>query len=154
LDNGAVKASVDMVAEEIKVQGMVPCKGHYYGRRCRCQRRLQRKQSQKRKKFGEKLNGEDWKRSKFKIIKHLEKDRQDVIRVNCFRDDTGSIVVKPEMVRKRWKEYMENLLNVENLWDVMVEGWIDEGPRVSITEMKMKRSTGQMKSGKTDTSGE
>jgi len=38
------------------------------------------------------------------------------------RDDSGSIVVKPSMDRKGWKEYMEHLLNVGNLWDGMAEG--------------------------------
>jgi len=31
------------------------------------------------------------------------------------------------MVRKRWKEYLEHLLNVENVGDGMVEGGIVDG---------------------------
>jgi len=33
------------------------------------------------------------------------------------------------MVRKRWKEYIEHLLNVANVCDRMVESVVVEGPR-------------------------
>ena len=31
-------------------------------------------------------------------------------------------------IKKRWKEYMETLMNVENEWDGQVEGVVVEGP--------------------------
>ena len=34
--------------------------------------------------------------------------------MNCLKDESGKTVVKPEMIKKRWREYMEQLLNVEN----------------------------------------
>jgi len=69
---------------------------------------------------------------------------QDVVGVNCLRDENRSIVVKPEMARKR-QEYMEHLLYTDNALDGMVGGRV-ETTRESTTEME--RTTGQMKSGK------
>jgi len=56
-----------------------------------------------------------------------------------------TIVVKPEIVNTRWKEYMEHLLIMENVWDRMVEDGIVGCTRESIAEME--RATEQMKSG-------
>jgi len=39
----------------------------------------------------------------FRIGKWLAKERQDRVRMNCFMDEIRSVVVKPEMVRKKWK---------------------------------------------------
>ena len=39
----------------------------------------------------------------FKIAKQMAKERQDVVRVNCLKDENGRIVVKPEMLKKRWR---------------------------------------------------
>lgn len=49
-----------------------------------------------------------------KIVKQLAKERQDVVGVKCVKEESGNTVVKPGMVKKRWREYMERLLNVEN----------------------------------------
>lgn len=54
------------------------------------------------------------------------------------RDESGSIVIKPEMVRKR---YMEHLLEMYGI-NEMVEGGIAEGLRKNITQME--RGIGQM----------
>jgi len=40
----------------------------------------------------------------------LAKEIQDVAGVKCLRDECGSIVVKPHIVRK---EYVEHLLRIE-----------------------------------------
>ena len=77
----------------------------------------------------------------FRIAKQLAKERLNIVKVNCLRDESGSIVVKSEL---RWKEYMEHLLNVDDIWDAMVKGWIVGGPRESITEMEVENAPGQM----------
>jgi len=73
------------------------------------------------------------------LAKQLGEERQDVDEVNCLRDESGTTVVKPEMVRKRWKEYIEHLLKVDNVWDGMVEGGKVEGSRMSIRQMEVER---------------
>ena len=70
----------------------------------------------------------------------------ELVGVNCLKDESGNIVVKLEMIKKRWREYMEQLLNVENDWDGIVECGIVEGPREFITEMEVEKAIGQMKS--------
>ena len=68
--------------------------------------------------------------------------------MNCLNDESGNIVVKPEIIKKRWREYMEQLFNVQNDWDGIVECGIVEGPRKLITEMEVDKAIGQMKSRK------
>ena len=46
---------------------------------------------------------------------------KDMVGVNCPKEESGNIVVKPEMIKKRWREYMEQLLNAENDWGGIVE---------------------------------
>ena len=69
-----------------------------------------------------------------------------MVRVNCLKDESGKIIVKQEMIKKRWKEYMEQLINVENDWDGIVECGIAEGARELITDMEVEKAIGQMKS--------
>ena len=73
-----------------------------------------RAQEQERKIFGEKLNTGEGQKSVFKIAKQMANERQDVVGVKCLKDENGRIVVKPEMLKKRWRDYIERLLNVEN----------------------------------------
>ena len=79
-------------------------------------------QQWKRTRLGEKLNTEEG---------------QNMIGVNCLKDESGNIVVKPEMIKKRWREYMEQLLNVDNDWDGIVEG-----PREFIAAMEVEKAGG------------
>ena len=103
-------------------------------------------QQWERKRLGEKLNTEEGQKSVFKIAKQMAKERQDMVGVNCLKDESGNIVVKLEMIKKRWREYMEQLLNVENDWNGIVECGIVDGPREFITEMEVEKAIGQMKS--------
>ena len=105
-------------------------------------------QQEGRNRVGEKLNTEEGQRPVFKIAKQMAKERQDVVGVNCMKDESGNIVVQPEMMKKRWREYMEQLLNVENEWDGNVECGVVEGPREHVTEMEVEKAIGKMKSGK------
>ena len=66
-----------------------------------------------------------------------------MVEVNCLKDKSGNINMKPEMIKKRWREYIEQLLNVENDWDGIVECRIVEGPRELITEMKVEKTIGK-----------
>ena len=86
-------------------------------------------QQWERKRLEETLNTEEGQKSAFKIAKQMAKERQDMVGVNSLKDESGNIAVKPEMIKKRWREYMEQLLNVENDWDGIVECGIVEGPR-------------------------
>ena len=84
----------------------------------------------------------------FRIASKMVKERQDVVGVNCLKTDDGNVIVEPEMVKKRWREYTERLMNVENDWDGVMEADMVEGPRERITEEEVKRTIRQMKIGK------
>ena len=73
--------------------------------------------------------------------------RQDVLRMNCLIDESGSVDTQPNMAWKSWKEYLEYLLNVKNALDGMVQREIVNVPKESITEMAVKRAIRQMKNG-------
>jgi len=98
------------------------------------QRGLRRKKLLKQEKniFREKLNTEEGQRSVFRIATQLVKERQDVVRGNCLRNESGSKVVKSEMFRMRFKEYVEHLLK-ENVRDGILEGGTVESQRENTT---------------------
>lgn len=56
-----------------------------------------------------------------RITKYVGRGKTDAAVVNCFRDESGNIVVKHTTARNRCKEYMEYLMNVENVWSAMIE---------------------------------
>ena len=65
-------------------------------------------QQWERKRLGEKLNTEEGQKFVFKIAKQMAKERQDIVGVNCLKDESGNIVVKPEMIRDGgsiWSNY-------------------------------------------------
>ena len=84
----------------------------------------------------------------FRIAKQMAKERRDVVGVSCLKDASGCVVVEPEKIKERWKDYMEQLLNVENDWDGIVDCDVVEGPRECFTEMEVGKAMKQMKSGK------
>ena len=65
-------------------------------------------QQWERKRLGENLNTEGQK-SVFKIAKQVAKERQDMIGVNIFKDESGNTVVKLEMIKQRWGVYVATI---------------------------------------------
>ena len=60
----------------------------------------------------------------------------------------GDVVGEPESEKKKWKEYIERLMNVENTWDGIVKVDVIAGPIECITEMEVKNALSAMKRGK------
>ena len=84
----------------------------------------------------------------------ITKERQDVTGINCLRNEDGIVVARPELVKKKWKEYMDRLMNVKNTWDGRVEADVTEGPKKCITEMEVENALSAMKLGKALPTGE
>ena len=53
-----------------------------------------------------------------------------------------------QSLKKRCREYMEKLMNVENEWNGQVECDVVEGPGEHITETEVEKEIVEMKSGK------
>ena len=58
-----------------------------------------------------------------------------------------STFLKSEFM-KRWREYMEKLINVENEWDGQVEYDVIEWLREHITETAVEKAIAKIRSGK------
>ena len=43
-------------------------------------------------------------------------ERKEVIGMNCLKIEDGKVMVKVDRMKQRWKDYMEQLLNIENNW--------------------------------------
>ena len=100
------------------------------------------------KEFGKKLNTKEGKRSVYRIAKQMASERRDVVGANCLKSEGGEILFDDEKVRKRWKEYMEKLLNVENDWDGVVESEAVLSCAELICEKEILEAIQAMKSGK------
>ena len=94
------------------------------------------------------LDSDEGKRKVYRIAKQMARDRQDVVNVNCLRNKAGKVVVDTEEMKKVWKDYMEQLLNEENVWDQKVDSNVKEGPECSITRAEVETALKKTKSGK------
>ena len=114
-------------------------------------------QKQMKKSLDEKLNIKGQKLMG-RVAKRMANEKQDVTVINCLRNEDGSVVVEPESVKKKWKEYMERLMNVENTWHGKVEADVMEESIKCIIEMEVKNTLSAIKLGKapgpTDVSSE
>ena len=71
----------------------------------------------------------------------MAKERRDFTAMNCLKNKNGSAVVEPESVKKKWKKYMEPLMNVENTRDAEVI----ERPIECTTELEVENALNAMK---------
>ena len=105
-------------------------------------------QELKRVELVSELDSEEGKRNVFRIAKQMAKERQDVVGGNCLNDNRGRLVIDSEKIKDRWKEYMDKLLNEENVWDKDTDCEKTEGPRCKIRQEEVKKALKKMKKGK------
>ena len=101
-----------------------------------------------RKELSSKLDMEEGRKEVFKIAKQIAKTKEDVVGVRCLKNEMGEMLVDPNAVKNRWKQYIEKLLNVENEWDGEVGADIVEGPPDRIRESEVANAIKASKSGK------
>ena len=75
-------------------------------------------------------------------------ERKDIIDTKYLKSENGEVLTEPHAVNRRWRHYMEKLLNVENDWDRILEADIVEGPCELISEMEVEEAIRSMKVGK------
>lgn len=73
----------------------------------------------------------------FKVAKQMVKERQDITGVNCLKDSEGKLVVSETGIKETWKQYMEKLMNEENMWDndISAERKEAQAPRITQEEV-------------------
>ena len=98
--------------------------------------------------FGRMVESEEGRQNLFKIAKRMVRNNKENIGGRCLKNDDGKIISGEENLKKRWKEYMEKLLNEENEWDELVDADMIEGPEIEISEDEVRKAIKKMKNGK------
>ena len=57
----------------------------------------------------------------YRLARQRDRAGKDVQHVRVINDENGNVMVNSEAVLKRWKEYFEKLMNVENNRDPRTE---------------------------------
>jgi len=81
----------------------------------------------------------------YKIARQLGESQKDVGEMTVIKDGDGAILTEEEKIKKRWKDYFHELLNVENERDELSEGSPREGPIENITIEEIKAAMKKMK---------
>ena len=82
------------------------------------------------------------------MARQRQKDKQDLGAVRAVKDEAGKVLTDEEEIKRRWKEYFEQLMNTENPREALTEAAPVEGPiqevqwkDVKVVLSKMKRGT-------------
>ena len=96
----------------------------------------------------EKLGTPEGEQMIYRIAKSRERARRDIEECNYIKNRNGSILIKDEEIKRRWKEYFEELLNVENERGMLQEVPPILGPVENIYREEVKDAIQKMKSNK------
>ena len=97
----------------------------------------------------EKLDTKEGEKDLYRLTRQRDRDGKDMQHVKMIKDKDGDVLTNEENILRRWKEYFEDLLNIENERErrlVEVEQINQEVPRISRVEVKMAMR--KMKGGK------
>ena len=84
----------------------------------------------------------------FKLVKRLKKDGKDVEGGRCLRGKDGRLGFTENQQKKIWKDYMENIMNIENDWDHVTTARAVEGPIEKVSREEIVKAIKMMKPGK------
>ena len=62
----------------------------------------------------ERLETKEGKKELYRLARQRDRAGKDVQHVRVIKDENGNVMINPEAVLKRWKEYFEKLMNEEN----------------------------------------
>ena len=96
----------------------------------------------------ENLESREGQKRIFKVAKERNNESKDRTAVKQIRDENGEILTNPDMIRKRWQEYYEGLLNEENPRVKRGGGVGKLGDTPPITESEVGVALRKMKRGK------
>ncbi|KAK3566670.1 hypothetical protein QTP86_002847 [Hemibagrus guttatus] len=112
------------------------------------QRRVKREVSKaKQKAYDELYTRLDT--EKYRLARQRDQDGKEVQQVRVIKDRDGRVLTSEESVQRRWKEYLEQLLNKENLRENRVEEVNSVEQKVDkIRKDEVRKALKRMKSGK------
>ena len=96
----------------------------------------------------DKLDTREGEKAIYRIAKKRQKSRIDLEDTGVVKDINGKILERAECIKRRWKEYFEELLNVENEREILAVAAASEGPTQTIQRSEVKRAIRKMKCGK------
>ena len=99
-------------------------------------------------RLNERLDARESEQDIYKIANLRKRQRQDLGQLSVIKDREGNILHRDEDIKKRWKEYFEQLLNTENEREELGEVQKVEGPVIEIQEAEVRRALSKMKNGK------
>ena len=102
----------------------------------------------KSKEFAAELSTEEGKQNIFRIAKQMVSKNKITLGGKCLKDDNGKTISGDENIKKRWKAYMEKLLNEENEWDEIIDVDKVEGPQQEISKEEVEKAIANMRNGK------
>ena len=96
----------------------------------------------------EKMETPEGEKTIYKITKQKMKSQKDIGEMVVIKDQIGNILTEADKIRGRWREYFNQLLNIENSRDPLHEVKPVEGPIENIKETEVKKAVERMKKGK------
>ncbi|KAK4298997.1 hypothetical protein Pmani_028704 [Petrolisthes manimaculis] len=99
-------------------------------------------------KLYEKLDSREGEKDLYRLARQRDRAGRDVQHVKMIKDVDGNILTSEESVLRRWKEYFEELMNIENVRERRLEEleeWNEEVQEISRDEV---RKAMKMKAGK------
>ncbi|KAK3553518.1 hypothetical protein QTP70_004198 [Hemibagrus guttatus] len=117
------------------------------------QHRVKREVSKaKQKAYDElytRLDTREGEKDLYRLARQRDRDGKDVQQVRVIKDRDGRVLTSEESVRRRWKEYFEELMNEENEREKRVEGVNSVEQKVDkIRKDEVRKALKRMKSGK------
>ncbi|KAK3565192.1 hypothetical protein QTP86_000998 [Hemibagrus guttatus] len=84
----------------------------------------------------------------YRLARQRDRDGKDVQQVRVIKDRDGRVLTSEESVQRRWKEYIEELMNEENEREKRVEGVNSVEQKVDkIRKNEVRKALKRMKSG-------
>ena len=96
----------------------------------------------------EKLGTPEGEQMVYRIAKKRERSRRDIEECSYIKNRNGNILIEDEDIKKRWKDYFEELLNVENDRGMLVEAHPILGPVENINKEEVMEAIQKMKNSK------
>ena len=122
----------------------------YRRKRNEAKRVVKNAKNQAWRRWSEDLNTREGQNKMFRVAAQMKKDKADVAGSRFVKNVDGRLLIEPDAVASRWKEYFSRLLNEENENQIemsnIVSGPIEDIKReeveVAVSKMKNRRATG------------
>ena len=84
----------------------------------------------------------------FRLVKFMKREGRDIDGGRCMKGKDGRLLFSEKERGRLWKDHMEEIMNVENIWDQMTEVDVVEGPVERVTQDEVVSAIKKMKLGK------